>query len=73
MGNCCIGLDLTGWMGLVLLLPETEDFILDGVNRVNCSVGRAGKQVCRPNLVPVCIVEEEGESRLAFTWDGNAI
>lgn len=51
MGNCHIGLGLAGWMGLGwgLLLPETEEFILGGITRVDRSMGRAGKQVCRPN------------------------
>lgn len=63
MGNCHIGLGLTGWMGLgwALLLPETEESILGGITRVDCSVGRAGKQVCGPNPEAVCAVGAERE------------
>lgn len=64
---------MTSWMGLrlVLLLPDTEEFILGGITRADCSVGRAGKQVCRPKPEAVYTVGEERESRLVFTEKGN--
>lgn len=75
MGNCHTGWGLTGWMGLrlVVLLPETEEFILGGITRADCNVGRAGKQVCRPKPEAGCTVGKERESRLAFTEKGNTI
>lgn len=37
VGNVHIGLGLTGWMGLGwgLLLPETEEFVLAGITRMD--------------------------------------
>jgi len=35
-------------LGLVLLLPQTEELVLGGTTRADCSMERAGKQVCRP-------------------------
>lgn len=59
-------------LGLSLLLPETEEF-LGATTRVDCSVGRAVKQVFRANPKAVCIAMEERESKLVFTEKGSAI